>query len=207
MGDNYYGESGNRSAGGSSPIPAPVAELLTDQNTGKPLAVTAIAAGSDHCMALLIDKTVVAWGRNNSGQLGDSTTTDRYTPTSPHGLSNVHTIAAGANNSQASTCDNKFYVWGSVNTSLPMPIPNLAGKGVVLSLSLGGFAGSGYSTFIAPLVVKSDNSLWYLTSTGGLQAVTMNISGVTAVSGNSSFVLVTHIDGSVWSRGATPMAN
>jgi hypothetical protein len=46
--------------------------------------VTAIAAGTNHSLALKSDGTVVAWGDNDSGQA-----------TVPAGLSGVVAIAAG----------------------------------------------------------------------------------------------------------------
>jgi len=49
--------------------------------------VTAIAAGNLHTCALLEDKTVVCWGDNNVGQLGDNTTTQRTDPVPVRGLS------------------------------------------------------------------------------------------------------------------------
>ena len=39
-----------------------------------------IAAGLYHSLALRLDGTVCAWGRNDYGQLGDGTTTDQSTP-------------------------------------------------------------------------------------------------------------------------------
>ena len=51
---------------------------------GEPFRVPAIAAGSRHSLALKSDGTVVAWGRNDSGQANV-----------PAGLSGVTAIAAG----------------------------------------------------------------------------------------------------------------
>ena len=42
--------------------------------------VAAVAAGSDYTVALQSDGTVVTWGYNINGQLGDGTTIDRLTP-------------------------------------------------------------------------------------------------------------------------------
>ena len=41
---------------------------------------TQITAGAFHVCALLDDASVVCWGKNHEGQLGDGSTTDRNTP-------------------------------------------------------------------------------------------------------------------------------
>lgn len=39
-----------------------------------------IAAGKSHSLAIKSDGTLCAWGGNGHGQLGDGTTTERYSP-------------------------------------------------------------------------------------------------------------------------------
>ena len=63
--------------------------------------VKAIAALQDHNLALKDDGTVWAWGFNLYGQLGDGTTTNRFTPVQVSGLSGVQSIAAGWAHSMA----------------------------------------------------------------------------------------------------------
>lgn len=42
--------------------------------------VAALSSGRNHVLAIRSDNTVWAWGANGSGQLGDSTITNRFTP-------------------------------------------------------------------------------------------------------------------------------
>ncbi|MDQ0059947.1 RCC1 domain-containing protein [Paenibacillus harenae] len=70
-GDNFSGELGDGSTTGSS-SPIQVSELDS---------VSAIATSDgSHSLAVKSDRTVWAWGNNYLGQLGDGTTTNRYTP-------------------------------------------------------------------------------------------------------------------------------
>jgi len=57
--------------------------------------VKAIAAAGDFSLALLDDETVVAWGRNKEGELGDGTTEASTVPVAVSNLSKVTAIAAG----------------------------------------------------------------------------------------------------------------
>ncbi|WP_050564792.1 RCC1 domain-containing protein [Salinispora arenicola] len=76
--------------------------------------VTAIAAGDDHSLALTSAGTVLAWGQNVHGQLGDGTTTERDTPVNvdlPPGT-DVTAIAAGDDHSLALTSAGTVLAWG-----------------------------------------------------------------------------------------------
>ncbi|HNX69610.1 MAG TPA: FecR domain-containing protein, partial [Candidatus Omnitrophota bacterium] len=75
-------------------------------------AVTAIAAGYQHSLALLSDKTVKSWGGNGYGQLGDGTTTTRLTPVTVSGLSGVTSINSGAAHSLALLSGGTVKSWG-----------------------------------------------------------------------------------------------
>jgi alpha-tubulin suppressor-like RCC1 family protein len=87
-------------------------------------AVTAVAAGPYHSLALLADGTVRAWGSNYDGQLGDWTNDDHATPVKvlSTGVRNVRAIAAGSDFSvdlHGDVVDT--FQWGNRNdfTSLP----------------------------------------------------------------------------------------
>ena len=64
-------------------------------------AVTAISGGEEHNLALLGDGTVMAWGANGQGQLGDGGTAASPVPVAVTGLTGVSAIAAGGHNSLA----------------------------------------------------------------------------------------------------------
>ncbi len=75
--------------------------------------VTAISAGRYHSLALLSNGTVMAWGDNREGQLGNGTTENTGVPTLVPGLSGVTAIAAGGEYSLALLSDGKVMAWGA----------------------------------------------------------------------------------------------
>ena len=72
----------------------------------------AIAARLSHDLALAEDGTVWAWGANDSGQLGDGTTVNRFSPVQVSGLSGVVAVVAGACHSLALRSDGSVWAWG-----------------------------------------------------------------------------------------------
>jgi alpha-tubulin suppressor-like RCC1 family protein len=95
-GGNAYGELGNGTTGKgvengtASPIPIPVKGLS---------GVVAIAAGGADDVALLGNGTLMAWGENRNGQLGDGTTVEKDVPTPVRGLAGVKAVAMGGQSS------------------------------------------------------------------------------------------------------------
>jgi hypothetical protein len=80
-------------------------------------SVTAIAGGGEHSLALKSDGTVWAWGKGQSGQLGDGNfySTGNLgvaTPVQVIGLTNVTAIAAGGVHSLALKSDGTVWAWG-----------------------------------------------------------------------------------------------
>ncbi|MFJ8013799.1 hypothetical protein [Streptomyces sp. NPDC096339] len=91
----------------------------TDRDTPVPVLgfpiVSAIAAGSGgvHSLARQTDGTVIAWGLNESGQLGNGTNTSSNMPVQVSGLTNVAAIAAGTVHSLALRSDGTARAWGA----------------------------------------------------------------------------------------------
>ncbi|MFI4991547.1 MAG: IPT/TIG domain-containing protein [Solirubrobacterales bacterium] len=85
--------------------------------------VTAISAGPENSLALRQDGTVVAWGRNDVGQLGNGSTSGPQTcsiynqacsttPVAVSGLSAVTAISAGYEDGLAVESDGTVKAWG-----------------------------------------------------------------------------------------------
>jgi len=109
-GNNQSGEAGNGTAPTDQHTPVQVSGL------GPGSGVVGIAAGGSHAFALKRDGTVLGWGNNGSGELGDGTTTDRPTPVQVSGLgpgSGVVDIAAGETFSLALKADGTVLAWGN----------------------------------------------------------------------------------------------
>ncbi len=115
----------------------------------------AIAAGSDHTLALKEDGTVWAFGQNVSGQVGNGTNVNQLTPVQV--LTGAVAIAAGTSHSLAVKADGTVWSWGSNGASQlgrtgttvsPLQVSGLTGAVAVA-------AGSTHS-----LALKADGSVW-----------------------------------------------
>jgi alpha-tubulin suppressor-like RCC1 family protein len=131
--------------------------------------VTAIAQGYNHSLALLSNGTVVSWGENQYGQLGDGTFTDRLSPVqvlAPGGggpLMGVTAIATSGHHSMALLSTGVVVAWGfnpdgelgngTTTPNAPFGIPtavqvsNLSGVTAIAASGDNGFA------------IKADTSL------------------------------------------------
>jgi alpha-tubulin suppressor-like RCC1 family protein len=111
---------------------------------------TAIVAGGFHSVAITADGQCYAWGGNDSGQLGDGTTTDSATPVRvlfPSSVTRVKALAAGARHNLAITNDG-VYAWGlnsdgqlgdgtRVSKSLPVRVDLSPSNLIVVSVAAG----------------------------------------------------------------------
>ncbi|MDA8417704.1 MAG: fibronectin type III domain-containing protein [Desulfobacteraceae bacterium] len=123
--------------------------------------ITATVTGSNFTLALLNDGTVLAWGDNSSGQLGDGSTVSHLIPKAVPGLNNVQALAAGKLHALALLADGTVRAWGDnsagqlgLGNNAPAKVLSPAqvpGLGQIQALSAGG----GCS-----LALASDGTVW-----------------------------------------------
>ncbi|WP_395737657.1 cadherin-like beta sandwich domain-containing protein [Prosthecobacter sp.] len=111
-GNNSLGQLGNNS---STDSPVPVAVSAAGALAGK--TVVAIAAGSAHNLALCSDGSVVAWGYNGEGELGNNSTTTSLVPVAVSAAGvlvgrSVIAVAAGNYHSLVACADGTVHAWG-----------------------------------------------------------------------------------------------
>lgn len=105
-----WGYNGNGQLGGGETLG------LVRAYPGTPIASLSnmrdVATGDYHTAALKGDGTVLSWGYNGQGQLGNGTTTDGNNPVSVAGLTDVIAVAAGARHTLALKSDGTVWAWG-----------------------------------------------------------------------------------------------
>jgi alpha-tubulin suppressor-like RCC1 family protein len=171
-----------------------------------------IAAGYSHSLALKEDGSVWAWGRNDYGQLGDGTTTNKSSLVQVSGLSQVTRIAAGDYHSLALKEDGSVWAWGrnsegqlgdgtTTNKSSPVQVSGLS---QVTRIAAG---------YYHSLALKEDGSVWAWGNNGNGQlgdGTTTNksspvqvsgLSQVTRIAAGYSHSLAIKEDCSVWAWG------
>jgi alpha-tubulin suppressor-like RCC1 family protein len=109
--------------------------------------VIALGAGATHSLALRKEGTVLAWGDNRFGQVGDGTIVNRDRPVVVPGVRNAVAIAAGAYFSVAILSDGTAMEWGAAYDSstasrlVPTLLPGVRGARSVV-------AGGGHAAVI-----------------------------------------------------------
>jgi alpha-tubulin suppressor-like RCC1 family protein len=106
-GNNYYGQLGIGSSDSNAhSTPLSVSGIATAAQVG---------LGDDHSCAVLSDGTANCWGRNNYGQLGDNSQTQRNAPVSVSSgnlNSTILQISGGDQHSCAVLANGQVYCWG-----------------------------------------------------------------------------------------------
>ena len=74
-----------------------------------------LSLGYDRSGVIAQNGSLYMWGRNDSGQIGDGTTEDRYKPTKI--LDHVIAVSLGDDHSGAITQDGSLYMWGFIEGS------------------------------------------------------------------------------------------
>jgi len=174
--------------------------------------LVSIAAGSAHNLALKNDGTILAWGSNYKGILGDSTTINRTTPVKVKGLNNVIAIDAGSYHSLALRKDGSVWTWGynsrgqlgdstTTDRLIPVQVKNLDN---VTAISIGGYHS---------LALQKDGFVWTWgdNRSGQLGDSTTidrhtpikvkDLNNVIAIASAGSHSIALKIDGTVWAWG------
>ncbi|MDI9308751.1 MAG: T9SS type A sorting domain-containing protein [Limnohabitans sp.] len=107
-GDNANGQLGNGNSGSGNMV-------LVPTQIGSIVWQT-ISAGTDHSLGIQPDGSLWAWGRNNNGKLGNSSTVDSYTPTQIGTSTSWKEVAASQAHSVGKMTDDSVWTWGD-NTS------------------------------------------------------------------------------------------
>ncbi|HET9481095.1 MAG TPA: Ig-like domain-containing protein, partial [Candidatus Polarisedimenticolia bacterium] len=119
-------------------------------------SIEALTSGDTHSCALGSDGSVLCWGRNEHGQLGDGTRAhtrlvdenDAWSPTTAQVITSVpfSSISAGARHTCALATSGQAYCWGDVNGTHALLPQTLAGGITFASLS----AGDGFTCGLTP---------------------------------------------------------
>jgi hypothetical protein len=208
-GDDESGQLGNGKSETVSSVPVAVSGLS---------GVSAIAAGGEHSLALLSNGTVMAWGNNETGQLGTGNFNASDVPVAVKGLSGVAAISAGSSYSMALLKTGTVMAWGEnevgqlgdgavKTTDVPVAVKGLSG---VAAISAGGDHSLALLKSGAVMAWGDDESgqLGEEVAEEGepqfsdLPVAVHGLSGVSAISAGGSFSLALLKAGTVMAWGA-----
>jgi alpha-tubulin suppressor-like RCC1 family protein len=205
-GYNGHGQVGDGSDGNDR---SPAVDVIGVTNA------IAVSAGGYHSLALLSNRTVLGWGYNNNGQLGDGTTggvgNRQPTPVQVSGLTDVIAISGGGHHSLALKSDGSVWAWGlndhgrlgdgtTIDRLTPVQVVGLSG---VIAIS----AGASHN-----LAIRADGTLWAWgqnaygqlgDGTAVAKSTPVQITaGVSAVAAGRDHSLALMSDGTVWAWGS-----
>ncbi len=127
-GDNYRGQLGDNTSLNNRLAPVAVNTAAgVSALYGK--TVAAIAAGDTHSLALCSDGTLAAWGFNNSGELGDNTTTRRSAPVAV----NTNLLAAGERFTRVANGPGAYHTLALVAVPPPPAEISITGNGLSIT--------------------------------------------------------------------------
>jgi YD repeat-containing protein len=211
-GFNPSGQLGNTTTTSSS---SPVAV-----STPSGVVFTAVAGGSDHCLALDSSGHAWAWGNNFVGQLGNGTMTNSSSPVAvsmPSGTTfSAIATAAGSYHSMALDGHGQAWAWGNNSsgelgdetmTLSALPVSVVMPSGITFT----GVAGGSYHS----VAIDSTGQAWTWgdneedelgngTTTSSLTPVvvdTPNGTGFAAVSAGAGYSLALDSNGNAWAWG------
>jgi alpha-tubulin suppressor-like RCC1 family protein len=183
--------------------------------------IVAVSAGLSYTLALCTDGTILSWGSNSNGQLGDSTTSNRSGPVlvnTTNGVSALYgkkavAISAGFYHSMALCSDGTVVSWGynskgqlgtnsTTQSLVPVAVSTTSGTSAlygktVASISAGNFHSLAMCTD-GTLVAWGSNTSGQLginSTTQSLVPVVVNTtSGTSALYGKTAAALATGAD-------------
>jgi alpha-tubulin suppressor-like RCC1 family protein len=203
-GQNLFRQLGDGTDNASSTVPVSVVGLNF---------VTAVSAGGLHSLALLANGSVVAWGDNEYGQLGNGTTNTSNVPVAVSALSGVKAIAAGGNHSLALLSNGTVMAWGDNESGQLGDASTAASEVPVLVKGLSGVkaiaAGSAHSLALlnnGTVMAWGENGSGQLgiggTKSSSVPVAIKGLTGVAAVSAGGEFSLALLSRGTVDSWGS-----
>lgn len=173
-----------------------------------------IAGGGEHSVSICNNGTVMTWGNNYDGELGDGTNSNSNTPVQVNGLSSVIKVAVCTTSTLALRVDSTVWAWGdnlhgqlgngnNTDSNIPVQVSSLNG---VIAI-----AGGVYHS----LALKNDGTVWAWgeneygelgignnTYYSNIPVQVSSLTGVIAIAGGGTHAsMALKNDGTVWEWG------